>query len=91
MGSVTREQIEASMRAMLAARKPESSICPSEVARELWPADAWREHMDDVRAVAGELAVAGEVKITQGENEVDLATVRGPIRIRRGPQWDETP
>lgn len=91
VASVTREQIVTSIRAMLAARKPESSICPSEVARELWPADTWREHMDDVRAVAGELARAGEVTITQGENEVELAVVRGPIRIRRGTQWDETP
>ena len=75
------------MLAMLASRKPESSICPSEVARDMWPKDQWRDHMDDVRAVAASLARTGRVKITQGKVEVDLVDVKGPIRIRRGPQW----
>lgn len=89
MGEVDNGAIGASISTMLAARKPESSICPSEVARELWSADEWCDHMDDVRAVAAELANQGRVRITQGDNEVDLAEVKGPIRIRRGPKWQE--
>lgn len=70
----------------LAARAETSSICPSEVARDLG-GDDWRALMDPVRAAAGELVARGVVVITQGDQEVDLATVKGPIRIRRGPQW----
>lgn len=70
----------------LAARAETSSICPSEVARDLG-GDEWRDLMDPVRAAAGELVERGIVVITQGDQTVDLATVKGPIRIRRGPQW----
>lgn len=73
--------------AKLAARKPESSICPSDVARD--HGDDWRDLMDDVRAAAAELAAAGTVIITQGDREVDMAAAKGPIRIRRGPKWQD--
>jgi Protein of unknown function (DUF3253) len=64
------------------ARAPDRTICPSEVARALWP-DAWRLHMDDVRATAAQLSRDGTIEITQGgevrnpENEI-----RGAIRYR---------
>lgn len=70
----------------LTARDVSSSICPSEVARELGD-DEWRELMQPVRDAAQELVDAGTVIITQGSETVDLATVKGPIRIRRGPNW----
>lgn len=60
----------------LAARAPSSSICPSDVARELGD-----EH------AAQQLVDAGTVIITQGSETVDLATAKGPIRIRRGPRF----
>ena len=72
----------------LAARAEASSICPSEVARE-HGGDDWRDLMDPVRAAAGELVERGIVVITQGDQTVDLATVKGPIRIRRGTQWSD--
>ena len=68
----------------LAARDASSSICPSEVARELG-GDDWRDLMQPVRDAAQELVRAGTVIITQGSETVDLDTVKGPIRIRRGP------
>lgn len=43
--------------------------------------------MEPVRQAAGELVQRGIVIITQGDETVDLATAKGPIRIRRGPQW----
>lgn len=70
----------------LAARAETSSICPSEVARDLG-GDERRDLLEPVRQAAGELVDRGVVRITQGDQEVDLATVKGPIRIRRGPQW----
>ena len=56
------------------------TICPSEVARTLFP-DDWREHMDDVREAAGLLAAAGSIVVTQRGKAVDVSAVRGPIRL----------
>ena len=70
----------------LAARDASSSICPSEVARDLG-GDDWRDLMQPVREAAQDLAHSGTVVITQGSDTVDLETVKGPTRIRRGPNW----
>ncbi|WP_110468784.1 DUF3253 domain-containing protein [Williamsia limnetica] len=69
------------IRELLSARSSDSSICPSDVARAMSP-DDWRPLMDPVREAAGAMVDAGEVDITQKGEVVDLATVRGPIRIR---------
>jgi hypothetical protein len=60
----------------------EGTVCPSEVARALWPQD-WRAHMDEVREAAYALAARGELEVTQGGEVVDGPTARGPIRLRR--------
>ena len=70
----------------LAARDVSSSICPSVAARELG-GDNWRDLMQPVRDAAQDLVHSGTVIITQGSDTVDLETVKGPIRIRRGPNW----
>jgi hypothetical protein len=67
---------------LLAARAPTSSICPSDVARDVAP-DDWRPLMQPVRDAAARLAAAGRVLITQGDEVVDVRTARGPVRIRR--------
>jgi len=67
---------------LLADRRPGATICPSDAARAVG-GDDWRPLMDDARAAAQRLVDAGEVVITQGGEVVDLATARGPIRIRR--------
>ncbi len=67
---------------LLGQRSPEGSICPSDAARAARP-DGWRALMDEVRAAAGRLAVRGEVDVTQRGRVVDIATARGPVRIRR--------
>jgi hypothetical protein len=56
------------------------TICPSEVARTLWPAD-WRTHMQEVRNEAFELQRKGQVQVTQKGVNVINAEVKGPIRI----------
>lgn len=73
----------------LASRAPESSICPSDVARELGGADDWRELMPAVREAAAHLAESGIVTVTQKDTVVDAVTARGPIRIRRGHRWGD--
>lgn len=85
------ERISATIRALL-RKRIDSSICPSEVARTVCGrGDAWREHMDDVRRVASEMARRGEILATQKGVLVEAVTVRGPIRFIRGSSVGEAP
>jgi len=67
--------------ALSAARGKDKTICPSEVARQIWQED-WRKHMDETRKAAFALRDKGKVVITQRGNEILGEEVRGPIRIR---------
>ena len=68
---------------LLKRRDGASSICPSEVARKLWPHD-WRQHMCDVREVALAQMREGGLLITQGGQAVDAEQpLHGAIRLRR--------
>lgn len=78
--------VERAIIGLLRQRVPEASICPSEAARAL--GTDWRSLMPRVRRVAASLAGAGRLRVTHGEREVaadQLETMRGPIRLRRGP------
>jgi len=75
------EDLERRILDLLASRAATSTICPSDVARQVAP-DDWRPLMGPVRDAAQRLVDRGEVEITQKGEVVDLATVRGPIRIR---------
>jgi hypothetical protein len=66
---------------MAEERAPDKTICPSEVARVLFPAN-WRKHMDEVRKAAVNLHSKGEVIITQKGVPVDVNFIKGPIRIK---------
>ena len=79
--------VETTLLALLAARAPEASICPSEVARALVPRDeqAWRALMPQVRAVAATLARQGRLRITRHGSELSPEQLGGgPIRLHRG-------
>ena len=81
-------RIATGIRTLLAERAPDASICPSEIARDLWPDPAWRNAMPDVRRVARQLAAVGVIRITQSDVDLDPdAQPAGPIRLRRGPRW----
>jgi hypothetical protein len=74
--------IKTSIVALCETRAPKGSLCPSEVARALWPLD-WREHMAEVRAAGVELAKASQIEITQGGAICDPGSdIRGAIRYR---------
>jgi len=62
-------------------RGADKSICPSEIARLLFP-DDWRAHMGEVVASAIELERRGKIIITQKGVPVDPAHIRGPIRLK---------
>ena len=66
---------------LAAARGCDKTICPSEVARTLWP-QQWRKHMDEVRQTAYILRDEGKVLISQKGRQVPGEAVKGPIRIR---------
>ena len=75
--------------ALLAERRPDVSICPSDVARSLSDDEAtWRGLMPRIRSVAARLADAGVIRVTQGQTTIDLnQPVRGPIRLRRAGKF----
>lgn len=76
--------IEATIFALLAARREGATICPSEVARALVPeGEAWREGMPRVRAVAQGLAESGRLVVTRRRVPVDATSGGGPIRLGR--------
>ena len=74
--------LERTILELLAARKDGATICPSDAARVVG-GDEWRDLMQPARDAAGRLVEADEVDITQGGRVVDLASAKGPIRIRR--------
>ena len=75
-------RLEQAISDLLDLRRAGTTICPSEADRKV-DADAWRDLMPAAREAAGRLAAAGRVEVTQGGTVVDVATARGPVRIRR--------
>jgi hypothetical protein len=77
-------RLEQAIDALLDDRRPGATICPSEAARAVDP-EGWQELMlmPAARAAAGRLAAAGQVEVTQRGEVVDVATARGPVRVRR--------
>jgi len=73
--------ISATILSVAKQRGSEKSTCPSEIARMLFP-DDWREHMKDVVEVAIDLHHKNMVAITQKGIPIDVAHIKGPIRIK---------
>ena len=67
---------------LLAQRDPGKTICPSDAARALGGDAGFRPLMPLVRAAAADLVASGDIEVTQRGQVVDLATVRGAIRLR---------
>ena len=68
--------------AQTAARGPEKSICPSEVARALDP-EEWQRLMPRIRREAALLAREGRIDVLRKGKPVDPEQeIRGVIRLR---------
>jgi hypothetical protein len=82
--------VRAAILGLIARRAPASSVCPSEVARQLAADEpAWRALMPRVRDQAAVLAAQQRVRITRRGEPVDPADLhRGAIRLARGPAFD---
>lgn len=65
----------------LLQRDAGKTICPSEVARALFP-DNWRDEMEHVRTVAKSLVKEGKIVITQEGEVVDPDNFKGAIRLK---------
>ena len=79
---MTDVDVEAQIFALLAQRKPHTTICPSEVARALVPEGGdWRHYMRQVRQVAQVLAHQQRLRVTRGGVLVDATAHGGPIRL----------
>jgi Protein of unknown function (DUF3253)/Uncharacterized protein conserved in bacteria (DUF2256) len=74
--------LEQAIVTLLDDRAATASICPSEAARLVAPAN-WEALMEPARAAARRLAAAGRIQITQQGRVVDPASIRGPVRLRR--------
>lgn len=85
------DAIAAEILRQAAERGADKSLCPSEVARALDPAEErWRRLMGPVRAAAIRLARQGRIEVLRKGKPVDPAEeVRGVIRLRLGPKGEE--
>ena len=78
------QRTASTIRTLLRHRGPDSSICPSEVARTI-ASPNWRPALDHVRDVGAELAANGDIAITQsGQTVSDPFRTRGPVRYAIG-------
>jgi hypothetical protein len=79
------QRVERALTDLLDSRRLVASVCPSEVARLLWP-QGWRERMGTVHAAARSLARAGRLVVTQRGTVLDPGVPwSGPIRLRKPP------
>ena len=83
-GAVTEAEIRAEILRQTAERGAEKSICPSEVARALAPAD-WRPLMGAVRRAAAALSAEGTVEILRKGKPIPAEAMHGVVRLRKGP------
>jgi hypothetical protein len=75
-------QIGAMIAEMLAGRRPDATLCPSEVARALAGEDGdWRVRMGEVHAAVDGLIAAGAVRLSW--KGAAMAERGGPYRIGR--------
>ena len=80
--------------AFLGNRAPETSICPSEVARALLPASGkydaamdWRNAMPTVHAAIDQLLTEKLIRLSWKGQELEARA--GPYRICRGVRYRE--
>ncbi|WP_445620782.1 DUF3253 domain-containing protein [Kushneria sp. Sum13] len=77
--------IAETLMALAEHRGRDKSFCPSEAARTLYDPQHWRDHMDDVRRVASDLACEGRLDmLARGQRLSPTVAHRGPIRLRLG-------
>jgi hypothetical protein len=79
------DQLRETILLLLDKRDVGKTICPSEASRAVFGARRGneREFMERTRTVAATLAAEGMVEVCQKGQVVDIATAKGPIRLRK--------
>lgn len=75
------EEIKKVILKLAEQRGIDKTICPSEVARNMF-GENWRNNMQNVRDAAFDLEAKNEIIIMQKGQKVDPKEIKGPIRIR---------
>ena len=83
----SKQEIKNRILSFTKKRGPEKSVCPSEVTKDLF-SDIWRDHVDEVRTIAGEMQSEQLISITQDGKEVPLKKAKGPLRLKVYRQSD---
>lgn len=81
------EQLETTIIALLSKRSSTSTICPSEAARLCFGEDSWKSEMERTRKAACRLTARGKIRFIQKGLIIDPSTAKGPVRLRRGPDF----
>lgn len=84
----TTARLAATMRTLLRHRAPDSTICPSDAARVVG-GPGWRGLMESAREVAAALLDEGTLRVSQHGEDVNPMSAIGPIRLGRGPKFDD--
>jgi hypothetical protein len=82
---------EQAILALVIARGPDKSICPTEAARALAghpPDEKWRGSLSPIRLAAQRLAKAGKIQILRKGKPIAPEDARGVIRLRLAPASD---
>lgn len=81
MAESPEESLQRTILELLEQRREGATICPSDAAKATG-GEEWRPLMEPTREAAARLVDQGRIDVTQRDRVVDLATVRGPIRLR---------
>ncbi|MBD3616518.1 MAG: DUF3253 domain-containing protein [Gracilimonas sp.] len=76
----SKKEIRSRILSFTKQRSPEKSVSPSEVARDLF-SNIWKDHLDEVRTMAGELQSEHLISVSQKSKDVRIDEAKGPIRL----------
>ena len=79
-----RQRVRSRIMAVLAARGPDATVTPTQIAQDLDP-DGWRRYLRLVREEAADLARKDRIEILRRGKWVDPDDVRGVVRLRLVP------
>lgn len=86
---MNKKSISSKILELLQLRQAFETICPSEVARSLFP-DDWREHMEEIRQIAEVMSKNQIIDLTQKGKRI-TAPYKGPIRLKLIINYRESP
>jgi Protein of unknown function (DUF3253) len=87
--AVTDAALKSEILRSLEYRDRAVSVCPSQIARSITDDRVWRPLMPRIRKLLVQLVQERRVIVTRGTRVLSVEEIEGgPIRIRRGPQFD---